>query len=66
MLMNLTFFNTISVDKVDGAPQLLPAHLLWRIVGLAEQKQVSIVVSVQSLHFLKNVLLDVNDAPLDV
>ena len=67
MLINkFDFLYTISVDKVNGAPQLLPAHLLWRIVGMAEQKQVSILVSVESLHFLKNVLLDVNDAPLDV
>ena len=66
MLMNLTFFNTISVDKVNGAPQLLPEHLLWRIVGLADQKQVPVLVSVQFLHFLKNFLLEVYDAPLDV
>ena len=67
MLINkFDFLCTISVDKVNGAPQLLPEHLLWRIVGLADQKQVPVLVSVQFLHFLKNFLLEVYDAPLDV
>ena len=67
MLINkFDFLYTISVDKVNGAPQLLPEHLLWRIVGLTEQKQVAIIVSVQSLHFLQNFLFEVNDASSDV
>ena len=53
MLINkFDFLYTISVDKVIGAPQLLPEHLLWRIVGLADQKQVPVLVSVQFLHFV--------------
>ena len=65
MYLDAPLYHTISVYKVNGALQLLP-DLLGRIVSLADQKQVPILVSVQFLHFLKDFLLKVNDTPFYV